>query len=538
MKLANRPNARRSGILLHPTSLPGGTGIGDLGAEAHRFVDFLAETGQSLWQVLPLGPTGYGDSPYQCFSAFAGNALLISLEALANDGWLTPRDLERSPKFSARRIEYGPLIEFKSRLLWKAFDNFKAEASPAEKEEFERFSHGARSWLEPYALFRSIKDHHRGKSWTDWDAHLRERDDVALHFWGENHAREIEAHKFVQFTFFRQWVSLARYANAKGIQIIGDVPIFVAHDSADVWSHPELFHLDQQGRPTKVAGVPPDYFSATGQLWGNPIYRWDVIANDGYAWWIDRIRATLQLVDILRLDHFRGFQACWTVPAGETTAVHGRWEAGPGVHLFDAIRKALGDLPIIAEDLGFITEDVHQLRQTLGFPGMRILQFAFGTDPQADSFRPYNYPQDCVVYTGTHDNDTTVGWFNSVGAGESTRSRAEVDQERKFLLGYLGTNGSEINWDFIRLALSSVARIAIIPLQDVLGLDSEARMNVPARESGNWAWRFGPRDLTATRRRRLAELTETYGRNPRRFESIAALELSTDEKMEAKKSNR
>ncbi|MEP7273867.1 MAG: 4-alpha-glucanotransferase [Acidobacteriota bacterium] len=538
MNLPNGLKARRSGILLHPTSLPGGTGIGDFGSEAYRFIDSLSETGQSLWQVLPLGPTGYGDSPYQSFSAFAGNPVLISLEALANDGWLTPRDLERSPRFSARRVEYGPVIEFKNRMLWKAFDNFRVGASPGEKEELEQFIRGSRSWLEPYAFFRSIKDHHSGKSWIDWDVHLRAREAVALHFWGENHAREIEAHQFFQFIFFRQWVRLARYANERGIQIIGDVPIFVAFDSADVWSHPELFHLDEHGRPTKVAGVPPDYFSETGQLWGNPIYRWDVMANDGYAWWIERIKAALQLVDIIRLDHFRGFEAYWAVPAGETTAVRGKWEKGPGAHLFEAIRNSLGDLPIIAEDLGFITEGVHQLRDHLGFPGMRILQFAFGRDPEAENFRPYNFPQDCVVYTGTHDNDTTVGWFNSVGAGDSTRSAREVDEERRFVLNYLGTDGTEINWDLTRLALGSVARTAIVPLQDVLGLGSEARMNVPARESGNWAWRYTAKELTAARRRRLAELTETYGRNPRRFESKPAIESGAGAKMEAKKSNR
>ncbi len=530
MKNRQEQKVRRSGILLHPTSLPGGTGIGDLGNEAYHFVDFLSETGQSLWQVLPLGPTGYGDSPYQCFSAFAGNPLLISLEALRDSGWLVRRALEPGPKFSNKRVDYEAVIEFKNRLLWKSFDNFKINASTAEKGEFERFCHGARVWLEPYSFFRSIKDHHSGKPWTDWEPHLRDREDRALHFWRENHAREIEGHQFFQFIFFKQWASLARYANQHGIQIIGDLPIFVAHDSADVWSHPELFHLDDQGQPTKVAGVPPDYFSETGQLWGNPIYRWDVMEGTGYRWWLDRVRAALQLVDIIRLDHFRGFEAYWAVPAGETTAVGGEWEPGPGRRLFETIRNVLGDLPIIAEDLGFITKEVDELRERLGFPGMRILQFAFGTDAQADSFRPYNFPQDCVVYSGTHDNDTTVGWFSSAGAGQSTRSVTEVDAERKFLLSYLGTDGAEINWDFIRLALGSVARTAIIPLQDVLGLGSEARMNIPSRESGNWSWRFAAGDLTKNRRRRLAELTATYGRNLHRPASDSA-----DTKTEIKK---
>lgn len=511
-------SVRRSGILLHPTSLPGGTGVGDLGTEAYRFVDFLVETGQTLWQVLPLGPTGYGDSPYQCFSAFAGNPLLISLESLVNMGYLNPRDIEKAPRFMTKRVEYGGVIEFKSRMLWRAFDNFMIDASSDEASEFSRFKDGARDWLEPYAFFRSIKDHHSGKAWTEWDVHLRQREDRALHFWRENHSREIEGHQFFQYVFFKQWVSLASYANDRGIKIIGDIPIFVAHDSADVWSHPELFHLDREGHPTKVAGVPPDYFSETGQLWGNPIYRWDVMESTGYRWWLDRIKSALQLVDIIRLDHFRGFEAYWAVPAGEPTAAEGKWEPGPGRKLFEAIRSNLGDLPIIAEDLGFITAAVDELRDALGFPGMRILQFAFGTDPQADSFRPYNFPRDCVVYTGTHDNDTTVGWFHGAGTGESTRSASEVDEERRFLLDYLGTDGKEINWDFIRLAWASVARTAIVPLQDVLGLGSEARMNVPARESGNWAWRFRASDLTKELRSRLARLTDTYGRNPRRFE--------------------
>jgi 4-alpha-glucanotransferase len=498
--------------LLHPTSLPGRCGIGDLGHAAYDFVDFLAETGQSLWQVLPLGPTGYGDSPYQCFSAFAGNPLLVSLDALVEEGLLAKRALARLPAFPAERVTYGPVIEFKNKLLWQAHENFRASADEAAKTDYLNFAERAAGWLDDYALFRALKEVHGGAEWTRWEYYLRAREDKALHFFRENHAALISGQRFFQYLFFKQWSKLARYANSKGVKLIGDVPIFVAHDSADVWAHPELFYLDEAGLPTKVAGVPPDYFSETGQLWGNPLYRWDVLQDDGYRWWIERIRATLTLVDIVRLDHFRGFEKYWAVPAAETTAINGEWEPGPGADLFQAIKAALGELPIIAEDLGVITPEVEKLRNELGFPGMRILQFAFGVDPQADQFKPYNYLPNSVVYTGTHDNDTALGWFNA-GVGDSTRSKAEVEAERRFVLQYLGTDGGEINWDLIRLALGSVARTAIIPLQDVLGCGSEARMNVPARESGNWGWRYRAEQLTPELRARLKELTNVYGRD-------------------------
>lgn len=508
---------RSAGILLHPTSLPGRFGIGDLGPEAYKFVDHLEAAGQSLWQVLPLGPTGYGDSPYQCFSAYAGNPLLISPEKLLEDGLLDSSDLENVPVFPEDRVDYGPVIEYKMGLLRKAHAIFKDRAPDAGKAEYLSFIEQARAWLDDYALFRSIKDANEGKEWTKWDPYLRDREDKALHFFREKHLNEIAAHKFFQYLFFKQWLNLAYYANSKGIRIIGDVPIFVAHDSADVWASPHLFHLDKEGLPTKVAGVPPDYFSKTGQLWGNPLYRWDVMQKTGYSWWIDRIKATLNTVDIVRLDHFRGFEKYWAVPGGETTAINGRWEPGPGANLFLGIKRELGGLPIIAEDLGFITAEVRKLREDFGFPGMRILQFAFGTDPQADEFKPYNFSPNSVVYTGTHDNDTTIGWFTSQGAGDSTRSEEEVSEEREFVLKYLGTDGSEINWDFIRTALSSVANTAIIPMQDLLGCGSEARMNVPARESGNWAWRYRKNQLTDGMIDRLAEMTEIYGRNRARL---------------------
>jgi 4-alpha-glucanotransferase len=503
---------RASGILLHPTSLPGRFGIGDLGGAAYEFVDFLAASGQSLWQVLPLGPTGYGDSPYQCFSAFAGSGLLISLEGLVKEGWLAESDVASPPDFSPDRVDYGRVMEVKRPLLWQAYDNFKVKAKARARAEFASFCEHAQAWLEDYAFFRSIKEAHQGRAWTQWDPHLRRREEKALWFWGENHRREIEGQQFFQYIFFKQWLQLARYANERGVKLIGDVPIFVAHDSADVWAHPELFYLDEEGQPEVVAGVPPDYFSETGQLWGNPLYRWDVMAETDYQWWVERIRADLSRVDIIRLDHFRGFESYWEVPGGETTAANGQWVPGPGAALFEAVQRKLGELPIIAEDLGVITPEVEALRDHFGFPGMRILQFAFSPEPAADESRPYNFPPNCVVYTGTHDNDTAVGWFTSAGAGETTRSTKQTQAERAFALKYLGTDGREIHWDFIRLALSSVARLAIIPLQDVLGLGNEARMNKPARPTGNWTWRYRAEMLTEAICDRLGELTAVYGR--------------------------
>ncbi|HEY8461476.1 MAG TPA: 4-alpha-glucanotransferase [Blastocatellia bacterium] len=510
---------RASGILLHPTSLPGRFGIGDLGAAAYEFVNFLEETGQGLWQILPLGPTGYGDSPYSCLSAFAGNPLFISLETLLADGLLDQSDLDNAPEFSPSSVDYGRVIEFKSAMLKKAHAKFLDNASDQAKDEYLAFVEQSNWWLEDYATYRAIKNAHGGQEWTRWEPYLRDRENNAMHFFRENHAVEISAQKFYQYLFFKQWLSLARYANAHGVKIIGDAPIFVAHDSADVWANRHLFHLNDEGFPTLVAGVPPDYFSETGQLWGNPIYRWDVMKESGYVWWIERLRHALSMVDILRLDHFRGFEKYWAVPAGEKTAVNGRWEEGPGADFFNQVKRAFdgGDLPIIAEDLGYITPEVIALRDQFNFPGMQVLQFAFGCDPQADAYKPYSYVRNSVVYTGTHDNDTTIGWFFGEGAGMSTRSPEEVTGERALALKYMGVDGHEINWDFIRLALSSVANMAIIPLQDVLGLGSEARMNVPARESGNWSWRYVADQLTPEIRSRLAEMAEIYGRNRARL---------------------
>jgi len=462
--------------------------------------------------VLPLGPTGYGDSPYQSLSAFAGNPILINLDTLVEDELLDARDLADAPEFSNDLVDYGLVINFKNRILEKAHRNFNERGPEEAKAEYASFLDQTGWWLEDYALYRSIKDRHSGQEWTRWEPYLRSRENNSIHFWRENHEIEIDRHKFYQYLFFKQWLRLAHYANGKGIKIIGDLPIFVAHDSADVWASPHLFHLDAEGKPTLVAGVPPDYFSETGQLWGNPLYRWELMKKDGYQWWINRLRATLSMVDIVRLDHFRGFEKYWAVPGNHETAIHGKWKKGPGADLFKTIKTALGSLPIIAENLGYITPEVEVLREKFGFPGMRILQFAFGTDLQSDQFKPYNFTQNTVVYTGTHDNDTTIGWFTSDGAANSTRSEAEVKEEREFVLKYLGTDGKNINWDFIRLALCSVANTVIIPLQDVLGLGSEARVNIPGRESGNWTWRFRAEQLTPEIRWRLAELTAVYGR--------------------------
>jgi 4-alpha-glucanotransferase len=503
---------RSSGVLLHPTSLPGPTGIGDLGASAYAFADFLTAARQQLWQVLPLGATGYGDSPYQCFSAFAGNPLLVSLEKLVEEEVLSTADLIEDPSFSGSEVDYGSVIRFKLPLLKKAYENFRRRGRTSDWNPFHAFCQQNISWLDDYARFAAFKEAHGGAVWNQWEPGIASRRSEDLARWTERLAEEIESYKYVQYQFFKQWSALKNYCHQRGIRIFGDVPIFVAHDSADVWAHPELFELEANGQPCFVAGVPPDYFSSTGQLWGNPVYRWEVLAHTGYAWWIDRLRATFAMVDIVRLDHFRGFEGYWEVPAQETTAVNGRWVKGPGTALFQAVQQALGDLPIVAENLGVITPEVERLREQFRFPGMAILQFAFVNDPQGSGFRPHNFSRDLVVYTGTHDNDTTLGWWTSSGTDDSTRSKEEIHKERAFALKYLGSDGHEINWAFIRCALASVADVAIIPLQDLLGLGSEARMNLPAKSSGNWRWRYKPEMLTAKIGERLKELTEIFGR--------------------------
>jgi 4-alpha-glucanotransferase len=516
---------RASGILLHPTSLPGSFAIGDLGPAAFAFADFLAASGQSLWQVLPLGPTGYGDSPYAGYSAFAGNSLLISPEKLLEQGLITEADLAEVLTAPSPRIDFGVAHETKGALLAKAFANYQRATDTEFRSEFETFAEQNASWLDDYAMFRALKNAHDGKPWHEWEPSVAQRTPAALeHVRSELHD-QIEAQTFYQFLFFRQWLELKTYCHRLGIQIVGDVPIFVAHDSADVWTNPDQFKLNSDGSPIVVAGVPPDYFSETGQYWGNPLFNWDRMRADGFRWWIERVRATLRVVDIARIDHFRGFVACWEIPGGDKTAERGRWVEAPGRELFTAIREALGQLPIIAEDLGVITPDVEKLRDDFGFPGMRILQFAFGSDTNNIDL-PHNYHQNVVVYTGTHDNDTTVGWFDSVAGEGSTRTADQIECERNFCRKYLRTDGKRIHWDFIQAVLASVANTAIVPLQDVLGLGSEARMNLPNSTSSNWLWRFSERDLTDELASELRELTGLYGRMPKGAEGAEAEKCS------------
>jgi 4-alpha-glucanotransferase len=517
---------RSSGVLLHPTSLPSGYGIGDLGPACVDFIDLLASGKQHLWQVLPLGPTGYGDSPYQCFSAFAGNPLLISPERLIEDGLLTEAETRAGTGAtlagSTTNVDFPAVIAHRQSLWPRVLDRFESAGSGPWRDRFERFCVTQASWLSDYALFMSVKAAHGEAPWTSWAQDVAQRDPSAIARWSKRCAREIQQHKLTQFLFFEQWRRVRETCHARSIQIMGDLPIFVAHDSADVWSRQELFRLDPSGHPDVVAGVPPDYFSATGQLWGNPHYRWDEIARTGYTWWVARLRALLILVDAIRIDHFRGFEAAWEVPAGSPTAINGKWVKGPGAALFEAVRSVLKveQLPFVAENLGVITPAVEALREQFGFPGMAILQFAFGTDPQAPDFRPHNYLRNLAVYTGTHDNDTTMGWWTSE-IGHSTRSDADIQNERGYARRYLGLDdepldeaqGKPIHWEFIRAVIASVADTAIVPVQDLLGLGSDARMNRPGTPSGNWRWRLRPGQLTHDVMRRLAELAETYERS-------------------------
>jgi len=485
---------RSSGILLHPTSLPGKHGIGDLGTSAYAFVDFLAATKQKLWQVLPLGPTGYGDSPYQCFSTFAGNPLLISLDKMCEEGLLTKEDLNANEPFSDDIVDYGRVMNFKYGLYRKAFANF------VEHKDFKTFCTKHAVWLDDYALFMSLKEHFVGRSWSEWDKDIKLKKPSAIKKYTQELAKEINFHKFLQFYFFKQWHELRAYANKNGVKIIGDVPIYVAFDSSDAWSSPSTFYFDKDMNPTKVAGVPPDYFSETGQLWGNPLYNWNTLKNTGFKWWIQRIKATEELVDVIRIDHFRGFAGYWAVPYGNKTAAHGKWEKGPGKSVFMAIKKALGDLPILAEDLGVITPDVVALRDAFAFPGMNILQFGF--DPKGGSpYVPHLLERNSVVYTGTHDNDTTVGWFKKVS-----------EEEKRLIRDYINTDGHDIAWDLIRLAFASVSNIALVPMQDIFSLDSDARMNAPSVAVGNWQWRFKWSQLTPEIKHRLTRFTEIYQR--------------------------
>ncbi len=486
---------RSAGILLHPTSLPGPNGVGEIGPEADRFLDFLADSGLRIWQMLPMGPTGYGNSPYQCFSAFAGNPLLIHVPG-------------PPAEFPGHSVDFERVIPHKQAMLRRATEHFQPD------DRYRAFASRQGWWLEDYALFMALKTAHGGVAWTDWDPGATLRDPAALDGWRIRLADSVEHYRREQWLFFTQFHALKQASVGRGIQLMGDLPIYVAHDSADVWSNPSLFKLDHRGHLLAQAGVPPDYFSATGQLWGNPIYDWDAMRAQGYEWWIRRMRAAFELFDLVRVDHFRGFEAYWEVPGGDTTAVNGKWVEGPGADLLTAITDALGPLPIVAENLGVITPAVEALRERFGYPGMSILQFAFGTDGQANLFLPHTYPRERVVYTGTHDNDTTAGWWTSSGAGDSTRSEDDVSQERDYAMRYLNTDGREMHWTLIRAALASVANTALIPMQDILGLGSEARMNLPGRQSGNWGFRFTWDQVTPEITSRLRALVDLYQRGP------------------------
>ncbi|MEH2348237.1 MAG: 4-alpha-glucanotransferase [Nostoc sp.] len=498
------PFPRSSGILLHPTSFPSRFGVGDLGLEAYRFIDFLKESHQQYWQVLPLGPTGYGNSPYMCYSAMAGNPLMISPEKLRDEGLLSEEDFANLPGFPVEKVDFDRVVPIKIGLLKKACENFRANATPIQQKEFEGFCDSKAYWLDNYALFMALKDAHNGASWHTWEPEFVKRKPEALAQVEDRLNGDIFYYKFVQFEFFRQWSDLKSYANMRGIDIIGDIPIYVSHDSADVWANPDIFCLDEEtGVAAQMAGVPPDYFSATGQLWGNPVYNWEELQKQDFKWWVQRFEAMLDYVDIIRIDHFRGFEAYWSVPKGEETAMNGKWVEAPGDAFFAVIREKLGKLPVLAEDLGVITPEVEALRDKYEFPGMKVLQFAFGSDPE-NPFLPFNYPRNAVVYTGTHDNDTTVGWFNSAS-----------DNEKHNLWLYLGCISPEgIQWDLIRLALSSIANQAIIPLQDILGLGNEARMNFPSIAEGNWEWRYQSGALREELGDRLKVLTRLNRRAP------------------------
>jgi 4-alpha-glucanotransferase len=496
---SERPQERAAGILLHPTSLPAPCGIGDLGPAAYDWVDALARARQSWWQILPLGPTGYGDSPYAVFSAFAGNSNLISPELLARDGLLSDADFAGN-HWDADQVKYGPVIEFKTRLTALAWDHFQAGHGKALRSAFEEFCTREAGWLEDFALFMALKEAHDDASWHEWPEELILRQPAALQQARQALAPALDLHRFRQFLFARQWQALKQYARERNVRLIGDVPIFVADDSADVWTNPELFLLDERRQPRVVSGVPPDYFSKTGQLWGNPLYNWEAHQKSGYAWWTARLRAALAQVDLIRLDHFRGFEAYWEVSAGNLTAEKGHWVKGPGADFFRVMREKLGGLPMIAEDLGVITPEVKQLRLQFNLPGMRILQFAFGGAPER-RFLPHRHERHTVVYTGTHDNDTTHGWFQTL-----------TEEELRFLRSYAPSTDNDISWDLIRMAWMSVADYAITPLQDVLSLGSEARMNRPGQPSGNWRWRFRAAMLTEALLDRLAEMTVIYER--------------------------
>ncbi len=491
---------RSSGILLHPTSLPGPAGSGDLGSAAYEFIDWLCSAGQSLWQMLPIGPAGMANSPYMSFSAFAGSSLLIDLSELVSRGWLIAEDVNNISGLSQHRVDYQGVADVREKMLAKAAINFLQKRSGEDRDQFEEYCNVERGWLEDYALFQALNHQYGRKLWVTWDKDLVRRKAPAIKKASKELHDQVELHKFIQWCFARQWKKMKKYASDRGVRLVGDIPIFVAHHSADVWSNQEAFSLDENGMPTVVAGVPPDYFSEDGQRWGNPLYRWNVMKQQKYRWWIERFRRTFALFDIVRIDHFRGFEGYWEIPASEKTARIGRWVKGPGGELFKEIKSALGAMPIIAEDLGVITPEVRALRKKFNFPGMKVLQFAFMAGPE-DSFLPHNYESNYVVFTGTHDNDTTRGWYEKAS-----------EHEKDFVRRYCRTDGREIQWDLIRLALQSVADIAMIPLQDIIGLGSEGRMNYPGTVEGNWEWRFTADQIAPWATSRLYEMTALAGR--------------------------
>jgi 4-alpha-glucanotransferase len=493
--------SRACGVLLHPTCLPGPFGIGDLGPAAYRYIDWLRSAGATWWQVLPLNPAGPGASPYAALSTFAGNPLLVSPELLIEQGLLTPDDVADCPELSPFAVEFAKVIPYKLALLRRAFKRFERGAEAAVEDAFGRFLEGNGAWLNDFALFVAIRRVQRAAHWTEWPTELAFRRPRALAAWRATHERAVRFEEFCQFLFDVQWRAVRTAARERGIAILGDVPIYVADDSVDVWAHREIFRLDKRGRPSMVAGVPPDYFSDTGQLWGNPLYDWEALEGAGFGWWVERLRAALRLLDAARLDHFRAFAGFWEVPAGETTAVHGRWVPGPGRRLLDAVARAIDEMPFVAEDLGVVTDDVVALREAFELPGMAVLQFAFTPRPRS-TFIPYNHRKHLVVYTGTHDNNTTVGWF----LGDAST------EEKDLVRRYLGSDGHEIHWDMIRAAFASVADLAIVPHQDIAGLGADCRMNTPSTVTGNWRFRLTEPMLRESLRDRFAEQAWLFGR--------------------------
>ncbi len=496
---------RSSGILLHLTSLPGKYGIGDLGDGAYNFIDFLRQAGQTIWQILPFGPTGYGDSPYQATSAFAGNTLLISLDRLLENGWLNEEDIADMPEFPEHYIDYGRVIEFHNHALNIAFEKFQVKAELQQKNNFEAFCRSESNWLDDFALFSTFKDCFSGSPWMSWESKYAQRDPDTMAAAKETYSNSIQSHKFRQWLFFMQWEKIKEYAREKKVQIIGDMPLFVAHDGADIWANQHIFQLDERGYPTVVAGVPPDYFSTTGQLWGNPLFNWNVLRRQHFDWWVRRFNFALRFVDHLRIDHFRGFDSTWEIPADETTAVHGRYVRIPGVELFNTIEKEIGNPGdfMIAEDLGAMIPSVIELRDKFGIPGMKVLQFAFSDS--TNTYLPHNFDTtNCVVYTGTHDNNTVLGWY----------MQETFDSQKDIFREYVGHDITEPHWDMIRIAMQSIAAMSIFPLQDVFGLGADTRMNAPGAMSNNWSWRFIQSQLTPELSARLRHMTGLFNRLP------------------------